>query len=137
MPLLPQNKPRHLLGIGGIEDIFEAVKRGVDLVDCISPTQLARTGTLLVNNGPRSRIHILNSRYKDDLNPIEQECRCTACSNHTRAYIRHLFASKEPLGVHLATIHNLSFIESLMGRIRKAIKEGCFENLRNDFIASQ
>ena len=137
VPFLPQNKPRHLLGIGGIEDIFEAVKRGVDLMDCISPTQLARTGTLLVNEGPRSRIHILNARYKDDLNPIEPKCRCTACSNYTRAYIRHLFASKEPLGVHLATIHNLSFIESLMGRIREAIKDGCFENLRNDFIASQ
>jgi len=118
IPLLPEKKPRHLLGIGGIEDILEGVKRGVDTFDCVEPTRIARNGNLLTKKG---RLNILNTRYRTDKNPIEKGCRCYTCQNHSRAYLRHLFWSKEMLGPRLATIHNLHFMMELMKEIRKNI----------------
>ena len=127
--MLPPQKPRHLLGIGDIEDIFEVVKRGIDLFDCVAPTRMARTGTLLAAKEERFRMHILNARFRDDPRPVDEECSCYTCSNHSRAYLRHLFLAKELSAVHLASIHNLHFLESLMGRIRTAIRERRLEAL--------
>lgn len=132
IPLLPQDKPRHLLGIGEADDILEVVERGVDLFDCVAPTRMARTGTLLTREGERSRIHIVNARFKDDPRPIDEGCDCYTCRNYSRAYLRHLFMARELLAISLATIHNLYFVESLMRQIRCAIKEGRFKELREE-----
>lgn len=134
VPFLPWAKPRHLLGIGEIEDIFEVVDRGIDLFDCVAPTRMARTGTLFVKSEERFRIHILNAQFKNDPRPIDERCDCYTCRNHSRAYLRHLFIAKELLGVHLATIHNLYFLESLMRKIRVAIMEGKLEALRKEWL---
>jgi len=135
IPLLPQDKPRHLLGIGEVEDIFEVVKRGIDLFDCVLPTQIARTGTLFAKKTERFRIHILNAQFKDDHRPIEEGCNCYTCSNYSRSYLRHLFMSKELLGMRLATIHNLYFLESLMDKIRTAIKERRLAELMREWLS--
>ena len=135
IPLMPQHKPRHLLGIGEIEDIFEVVKRGVDLFDCVAPTRMARTGTVFSGEAKRFRINILNAQFKDDPGPIDTGCHCHTCCNYSRAYIRHLFMAKEPLGIRLATIHNLYFFESLMARIRAAIKEGRLAELERKWCS--
>jgi queuine tRNA-ribosyltransferase/7-cyano-7-deazaguanine tRNA-ribosyltransferase len=123
IPHLPEDKTRHLLGIGEIEDIFEVVKRGIDLFDCVAPTRMARTGTMFVQGEERFRIHILNAQFKDDPRPIDETCNCYTCCNYSRAYLRHLFVAKELSAVRLASIHNLYFIESLMRQIRTAIRE--------------
>ena len=135
LPLLPPDKPRHLLGIGEVGDIFEVVKRGIDLFDCVAPTRMARTGTLLVKSAKRFRINILNKQFKDDARPIEEGCRCYTCCHHSRAYLRHLFVAKEVLAIRLATIHNLYFLESLMGQIRAAIRERRFAQLEREWLA--
>lgn len=134
LPLLPPEKPRHLLGIGEVRDVFEVVKRGIDLFDCVAPTRMARTGTLLVRSAKRFRINILNKQFKDDPHPIEEGCPCYTCYYHSRAYLRHLFVAKEALAIRLATIHNLYFLESLMGQIRAAIKERRFAELERAWL---
>jgi queuine tRNA-ribosyltransferase/7-cyano-7-deazaguanine tRNA-ribosyltransferase len=134
IPLLPQDKPRHLLGIGEIEDIFQVVKRGIDLFDCVLPTKMARTGTLFVKEAARFRIHILNAQFKDDPHPIDEGCNCYTCCNYSRAYLRHLFMSKDPLAIRLATIHNLYFLESLMRQIRAAIRGRRLSALTREWI---
>jgi queuine tRNA-ribosyltransferase/7-cyano-7-deazaguanine tRNA-ribosyltransferase len=136
IPLLPKDKPRHLLGIGRVEDIFGVVERGIDLFDCVAPTKMAHTGTFFTKKSERFSIHILNKQFKDDPRPIEEGCRCYTCGNYTRAYLRHLFLAKELLGINLATIHNLSFLESLMGQIRTAIREKGFAALRREWVGS-
>ncbi len=118
IPLLPENKPRHLLGIGGIEDIKESVKRGIDTFDCAAPTRMARNGTLLTKKG---QLNIMNARFKTDKNPIEKGCQCYTCQNYSCAYLRHLFWAKEILAGRLSTIHNLHFMMELMKEIRKNI----------------
>jgi len=135
VPILPQDKPRHLLGIGEIEDIFEVVKRGFDLFDCVAPTRMARTGTLFAKEAKRFRIHILNAQFRDDLRPIDEGCNCYTCSNYSRAYLRHLFVAKELLAIRLATIHNLYFLESLMRQIRTAIREGRLATLSREWLS--
>ena len=130
IPLLPEEKPRHLLGVGMVDDIFEVVRRGCDLFDCIVPTRLAATGTFLAREAKRFRVHILNEAFKKDHRPIEENCSCSCCRNHSRAFLRHLFQVKEPLAVYLAAVHNLHFMETLMGAIRSAIGQGGFERLR-------
>ena len=134
IPLLPQHRPRHLLGIGEIEDIFQVVRRGLDLFDCVAPTRMARTGTVFVREAKRFRINILNAQFKDDPLPIDEGCKCHTCCNYSRAYLRHLFMAKEPLAIHLATIHNLYFLESLMARIRAAIREGRLGELEREWL---
>jgi tRNA-guanine transglycosylase len=134
-PHLPTTKPRHLLGIGDIEDIFEIVKRGIDLFDCVAPTRMARTGTLLVADADRFRIHVLNAQFREDRLPIDPGCSCYTCSNYSRAYLRHLFLAKELSAIRLATIHNLFFLESLMVEIRKAIKDQCLDALHEKWIS--
>ena len=121
IPLLPENKPRHYLGIGEIDDILASVASGIDIFDCVIPTRLARHGVLITK---RKRIIIRQSNYKNDKNPIEKECPCFTCIHFSKAYLHHLFRAKETLGGQLATIHNLCFYNRLMETIRSDIKEG-------------
>ena len=121
IPFLPEQKPRHLLGIGYIKDLKEAVKKGIDLFDCVQPTRLARHGNFLVKKGT---LNILNERYKEDKKPIEKDCQCYTCRNYSRAYLQHLFKTGEILGLRLATYHNLWFVARLMEKMREDIKEG-------------
>ena len=139
VPELPENRPRHLLGIGEIGDIFEVVERGVDTFDCVAPTRNARNGGILARtlDGkplPRFRINIKNARFKSDESPLVEGCQCYACQHFSRAYIHHLFRADEILGSTLATIHNLHFLTSLMELIRKALQEGTFESLKEDWL---
>jgi queuine tRNA-ribosyltransferase len=102
----------------------------------VLPTKLARTGTLFVKEAHRFRIHILNARFRDDPHPVDERCDCPTCSNYSRAYLRHLFLTKEALAVSLATVHNVYFMESLMRQIRSAIKEQRFDALKNEWLPS-
>ncbi|MBU1291928.1 tRNA guanosine(34) transglycosylase Tgt [Patescibacteria group bacterium] len=119
IPYLPENKPRHLLGIGYLDDIKQAVKKGIDLFDCVYPTRLARHGTFLTNQG---EISIAKGIYKIDKKPVMKNCSCYTCQNYSRSYLNHLFKAKEMLGSRLATIHNLWFMARFMEKIRKDIK---------------
>lgn len=121
IPHLPDNKPRHLLGIGYLDDIKTAVKCGIDLFDCVYPTRIARHGTLLTNMG---EINILNAKYREDKKPIMSKCQCYTCQNYKRSYIHHLFKAKEILAARLATYHNLWFMARFMESIREKIKNG-------------
>jgi queuine tRNA-ribosyltransferase/7-cyano-7-deazaguanine tRNA-ribosyltransferase len=121
IPLLNNQKPRHLLGIGSLEDIEKCIKMGIDTFDCVLPTRLARNGTFLVRDG---KLVISNSKYKNDKNPIERNCQCLTCQNYSRAYLRHLFQAKEMLGPRLATIHNLYFMNKIFRQIRQKILFG-------------
>ncbi len=122
-PMLPEDKPRHLLGIGEPEDFRDCVAQGMDLFDCVIPTRLARHGAFLTKNG---RLNILNAEFFDDFSPIETECRCYTCLNFTRAYLQHLFKAKELLAYRLASVHNLYFVVNLVKEIRKEIIGGEF-----------
>jgi queuine tRNA-ribosyltransferase len=116
--ILPESKPRHLLGIGDPDDLIEAIKSGCDLFDCVAPTRMARNGALHTKKG---RINISNAKFKDDFSPIEKGCKCYTCKNFTRAYLRHLFKSDEMLAGTLSSIHNLYFINKLVNLERKKI----------------
>ena len=129
--ILPENKPRHLLGIGEPEDIFMGVENGVDLFDCVAPTRNARNGTLYTANG---KINIMNAKYRNDFNPIEKDCGCYTCKNYSSAYIAHLFHGKEMLAATLATIHNLYFIIHLVKRIRQSILDENFFDFKKEFL---
>ncbi|MEE8163806.1 MAG: tRNA guanosine(34) transglycosylase Tgt [Anaerolineae bacterium] len=133
VPLLPEDKPRHLLGIGSPEDLFECVARGIDIFDCVLPTRIARNGALFIRTG---RLNIRNARYANDAAPIEEGCDCYACRHFSRAYLRHLIMAKEILGLRLATLHNLHFMLNLMRKIREAILAGTFSALRKEFLAN-
>ena len=128
--ILPEEKPRHLLGIGEPLDLFEAVQNGCDLFDCVTPTRLARNASLYTTQG---KINILNAEFRSDLSPVDGTCRCYTCLNYTKAYLAHLFRSKELLSNTLASIHNLTFIISLVKGIRQAILEGTFSKMKEDF----
>jgi queuine tRNA-ribosyltransferase/7-cyano-7-deazaguanine tRNA-ribosyltransferase len=134
MPLLPEAKPRHLLGIGEVEDIFDVVKSGIDLFDCVAPISLGRTGTVFVKEAKRFRIHLRNARFRDDPDPIETGCRCPTCRTYSRAYLRHLLVANEPSAGRLATMHNLYFLESLMENIRQAVKEDRLGALKQEIL---
>lgn len=124
-------RPRHLLGIGGFDDIFDAVEEGLDTLDCVTPTRHARVGKLYVRKvNTLSHIDIFENKYRDDLTPISDECECYTCKNFTKAYLFHLFKQKELLFYRLATIHNLTFMEKLMKDIRDSIEEGRFEEFK-------
>ena len=119
--ILPEEKPRHLLGIGEPADLISAIENGCDLFDCVAPTRMARNGTLYTDRG---RINITNTKFTDDFLPIEKNCGCYTCQNHTRAYLSHLFRAKEMLAATLASIHNLYFIVNLVKTARQKILEG-------------
>ena len=129
-PLLPKDKPRYLMGVGSPDYLFEAVIRGIDMADCVLPTRIARNGTVLTSHG---KIVIRNAEYSRDFGPLDPECDCYACTNFSRAYIRHLFNVNEILGARLATIHNLYFLLKLMENIRAAIKEDKLLEYRKQF----
>lgn len=120
IPLLPEDKPRHLLGMGSPEDVIKAVKSGVDTFDCVAPTRLGRNGSILIAVGTPN-LNIKSSRFSEDKNPLDKKCVCYTCQNYTRAYLSHLFRAGEMLGPILATVHNLSFMQRLMEEIRKSI----------------
>jgi queuine tRNA-ribosyltransferase len=130
IPELAADRPRHLLGIGEPEDIFDAVERGIDSFDCVAPTRHARHGVLYTPDG---RLMIHNARYREDFAPVDSDCGCYACVHFTRAYLRHLFIADELLGYRLATIHNLAFILGLVARIRAGIVDGSVAEVRRDF----
>jgi queuine tRNA-ribosyltransferase len=131
VPFLPTDRPRHLLGVGSPEDFFAGIARGIDMFDCVLATRIARHGTLLV---PSGRLNIRNAQYERDPLPIQEDCACYTCQHFSRAYLRHLFRSKELLGLRLATIHNLHFLLDLITRIRASILTGTFMSLREAFL---
>lgn len=131
--ILPEEKYRHLLGIGMPEDFFAGVEAGADAFDCVVPTREGRNGALYTKEG---RINILNTKYVRDLSPIESGCDCYACLNFTRSYVTHLFRAKEMLAATLATIHNLRFMVRLMGDIRASILAGRFFEFKEEFLRS-
>lgn len=128
---LPPEKPRHLLGIGEPEDIFEAVSRGIDTFDCVQPTRLARTGMIYTAHG---KINLLNEKYIRDFSPLDEETGGYASEHFSKAYVAHLFRAKEMLGATIASIHNLYFLTSLMKNIRESILEDRFEAFRASFL---
>jgi queuine tRNA-ribosyltransferase len=129
--ILPEDKPRHLLGIGEPEDLFMGAELGVDLFDCVAPTRMARNGGIHTKEG---RINITNAVYRKDFGPLDQGCMCYTCKNFTRAYVAHLFHCKEMLAGTLATIHNLFFISDLMRKIRESIEDDTFYDFRDNFL---
>jgi queuine tRNA-ribosyltransferase len=129
--ILPEDKPRHLLGIGEPMDLFGGIENGVDLFDCVAPTRIARNGTLHTKNG---KINILNAKFKEDFEPIENDCECYTCKNYTKSYLAHLFRAKEILVNTLATIHNLYFINKLVADIRQSILDEKFEEFKKQFL---
>lgn len=120
---LPENKPKHLLGISSVEDVISAVKKGIDTFDCVAPTRLGRNGTALTGKG---NLNIKSGRFALDKKPLEKGCECYTCKNFTRGYVRHLFQSGEMLAGILTTLHNLYFMEKLMAGIRQDIMKGKF-----------
>lgn len=129
-PLLPDEKPRYLMGVGTPDCLVEGVARGVDMFDCVYPTRVARNGTVLTKHG---RLVIRNAAYRADFSPIEEDCDCYTCRNFTRAYIRHLFKAEEILGLELATIHNIHFLLRLMEKAREAILNDSFPAFQKEF----
>ena len=129
-PHMPKDKPRYLMGVGTPINILEAVYRGVDLFDCVMPSRNARHGYIFTWQGIK---HILNSKYISDSSPLDKECDCPTCKNFSNAYIRHLFKSKEMLGLRLAVTHNLYFYNTLMQKIRVSIENNDFFNFYNKY----
>ncbi len=129
--ILPEDKPRHLLGIGEPEDLFMGIENGVDLFDCVAPTRLGRNGTIYTKNG---KIIIMNKQFRNDYTPIDSSCICYSCQNYSRAYIAHLFHGKEMLAGTLASIHNLYFIVNLVKDIRQSILDDRFFIFKKEFL---
>ncbi len=134
------DRPRHLLGIGEIDDIFHCVKRGIDTFDCVSPTRIARRGSLFISplsggsQGNKFRINIKSSKFKDDERPIDPICPCPTCRSYSRAYLRHLYVSGELSYFRLASLHNLHFMLKLMEMIREGIRTGTFMELKDRWL---
>ena len=129
-PLMPENKPRYLMGVGTPDYLIEAALSGIDMCDCVLPTRIARNGTAMTWNG---KVVIRNATYERDFTPLDPECDCYACKNYTRAYIRHLVKTKEILGTRLLSIHNLYFLTKLMERVRIEIENDNLLEFRDEF----
>jgi queuine tRNA-ribosyltransferase len=129
-PLMPEERPRYLMGVGTPEDIVEAVALGVDMFDCVIPTRNARNGQLFTSRG---KLNIKNSGYRDDPKPIDESCGCETCKRYSRAYLRHLYMSGEILGSVLSSLHNVSFYLDMMYAIRQSILLGTFNEFRDSF----
>jgi queuine tRNA-ribosyltransferase len=128
---LPDDKPRHLLGISEPDDLFAAVAAGADTFDCVSPSRVARNAAVYSSTG---RFNVTGSRYRRDFTPVDAECDCYTCANYTRAYLHHLHKSKEILAATLSTIHNVRFVIRLVDQIREAIYQGRFDDLREHVL---
>ena len=131
-PILPQNKPRYLMGVGSPDCLIEGVMRGVDMFDCVLATRVARNGTVFTHDG---RLVVKNARYAEDFGPLDEDCDCYACKNFSRAYIRHLFKAGEILALRLASIHNLRFLTRMMEEMRAAIEQDCLRDWAEAFYA--
>ncbi len=133
-PLLPNDKPRYLMGVGKPEDLVGAVLRGVDMFDCVLPTRSGRTGQAFTRRGT---VNIRNARHKDDPRPLDENCSCPTCRDYSRAYLHHLAQAKEILGLTLLTWHNLHYYQELMAGLRKAIEAGGIGNFARAFAHEQ
>ncbi len=129
--LLPEDKPRYLMGVGSPDDLVEGSIRKVDMFDCVLPTRIARHGTAMTSQG---KVVIKNNLYAKDFTPLDPECDCKVCKKYTKSYIRHLFKEDEMLGPRLVTYHNLYFLRNLMKDIREAIKNDRLMDFRNEFF---
>ncbi len=128
---LPADRPRHLLGISEPDDMFTAIENGADTFDCVSPSRVARNGSIYFERG---RYNLTNARFRTDFGPLDDDCDCYTCANYTRAYVHHLFRAKEMLSATLATIHNERFVVRLVDRIRASIEGGTFDEFRAEFL---
>lgn len=129
-PLMPEDKPRYLMGVGRPEDLVEGVRAGIDLFDCVMPTRNARNGQLFTSEG---KVNIKNARYQDDAGPLDPRCDCETCTQYSRAYLRHLFVCGEALSAQLNSIHNLTYYIRIMNEMRQAILENRFDDWRENF----
>ncbi|MBI5798765.1 MAG: tRNA guanosine(34) transglycosylase Tgt [Candidatus Yonathbacteria bacterium] len=129
--ILPEDKPRHLLGIGEPEDLFGGVENGCDIFDCVAPTRTGRNGTLHTRDG---KINLRNAMFVRDFTPVDPECDCYTCKNYTRTYLAHLFRSNEMLAGTLGSIHNLRFLVQLVDQMREAILDGTFDTFKINFL---
>lgn len=140
VPYFSEEKPRHLLGIGEVQDLFEGVARGIDFFDCVAPTRRGRHGTFYISpeNGGRKEnnftMNVQNAKYQLDTDPIDPGCLCMTCQNYTRAYIHHLVKADELLAQRLGSYHNVYFIVNLVKRIREAILDGSFEQMKKYWL---
>ena len=130
-PLIPENKPRYLMGVGTPDSFFDGVINGVDMFDCVLPTRIARNGTCMTHKG---RLVVKNAKYERDFGPIDDQCNCYTCRNYSRAYIRHLFKSDETFGLRLTSYHNLYFLLEVMRNIRQAILDDNLLEYREAFM---
>ena len=128
---LPKDKPRYLMGVGSLDYILEGIAKGIDMMDCVLPTRIARHGTLMTHEG---RVNIKNEKYKEDFSPLDKECDCYTCRNYTKAYLRHLYVSNEQFGARLLSIHNLRFLISIVEGAREAIKEDRFLEYKDEIL---
>ncbi|MFD1126352.1 tRNA guanosine(34) transglycosylase Tgt [Lentilactobacillus raoultii] len=126
-PLLPENKPRYLMGVGVTDSLIDGVIRGVDMFDCVLPTRIARNGTVMTSHG---RLVVKNAEYARDFRPLDDQCNCYTCRNYSRAYIRHLIKAGETFGLRLASYHNLYYLIHLMKRVQQAILDDSLLDLR-------
>jgi len=133
IPCLPQNKPRYLMGVGAPQSLLEGTVRGIDMFDCVLPTRNGRNGSLFTSSG---KISITNVKYKDDFTPLDSKCQCYTCKNFTKAYLRHVYVSKEIISSILGTIHNLYFMSSLMKNIRLALVEDRLLEFKEEFLSN-
>jgi queuine tRNA-ribosyltransferase len=129
--MLPADRPRYLMGVGKPDDVVEAVRRGIDMFDCVLPTRSGRTGQAFTPDGP---LNLRNARFAEDQEPLEPGCPCPTCSTFERAYVHHLVRSGEILGAMLMTEHNLWFYQRLMQGLRDAISEGRLDAFAADFL---
>ena len=132
-PLMPEERPRYLMGVGTPEDLVECVARGVDMFDCVLPTRNGRNGQAFTSRG---RLNIKNARWTADARPLDDACACAVCRRHTRAYLRHLYMAGEMLAAVLLSHHNLAFFLDTMRRVRQAIRSGEFTRFRREFLVS-
>ena len=128
---LPENKPRHLLGISEPDDLFEAIKTGADTFDCVSPSRVARNAAIYTRDG---RFNLTGAKYRRDFGPLDPDCSCYTCQNYSRAYLRHLYKAKEMLFSTLCTIHNEHFVVSLVDEIRQSMIDGRFDELEAEVL---
>lgn len=132
VPLLPEDKPRYLMGLGSPVELLESIAQGIDVFDSAFPTRNGRHSTIYTNKG---KFNVSKGRFRGDFSPLEEGCDCYTCENYTRAYVHHLFRTYEYLGFRLATIHNLHFLQDLMKRASEAIRKGNFSEFKADFAA--
>lgn len=129
-PLMPENKPRYLMGVGTPDYLIESALAGIDMCDCVLPTRIARNGTAMTWNG---KVVVRNATYERDWGPLDPECDCYTCKNYTRAYIRHLIKTNEILGVRLLSIHNINFLTKLMEKVRIEIEHDNLLEFKKEF----